>query len=81
MLIRKALEWGLPPKGAHILAGAWEATAAALVTEDRQHFGHLYSERGVVPVRKALGDPPPRGPLLFTYPSTIRLSSLWSILA
>jgi len=43
-LIQKALEWGLPPKDAPILAAAWEARASALVTGDQQHFGHLYGQ-------------------------------------
>ncbi|WP_027883333.1 PIN domain-containing protein [Meiothermus rufus] len=50
-LIHKALERGLPPKDAPILAAAWEARAAALVTGDRQHFGHLYGQ----PLRVAVG--------------------------
>lgn len=43
-LIHKALERGLPPTDAPILAAAWEARAAALVSGDRQHFGHLYGQ-------------------------------------
>jgi predicted nucleic acid-binding protein len=51
-LIEKALERGLPPKDAPILAAAWEARAAALVSGDRQHFGHLYGQ----PLRGVVGD-------------------------
>ena len=43
--VQAALDWGLPLKDAPILAAAWEAGATALVTGDRQHFGHLLGKQ------------------------------------
>ena len=40
-----ALEQGLPPKDAPILAAAAHARCDVLVTGDRTHFGHLYGRR------------------------------------
>ncbi len=44
-LVEWALEQGLPPKDAPILASAVEARAHILVTGDRTHFGFLFGRR------------------------------------
>jgi uncharacterized protein len=55
ILVAWALEQGLPPKDAPILAAAVAAPADLLVTGDRTHFGHLSGQvlRGVAVVTPA----------------------------
>jgi predicted nucleic acid-binding protein len=55
IVVRWALDQGLPPKDAPILAAAVATHANLLVTGDRTHFGHLYGKtlRGVTVVTPA----------------------------